>query len=111
MTMKSKDFPARPRRFRDADYIKSFQDDSCMACGITDNKVIGAHVSPDYTGKGPKPDDDLTLPLCRDCRISQRRMGDAEFWLSCLGGTDLIDLLQHYARTRYAAWKTKGGKQ
>ncbi len=65
---KSKLAHGEPERLRDDNWRNAMSGAECLACGIRDGTVVGAHIRPGQTGgTGLKPGDDLMLPLCHAC--------------------------------------------
>lgn len=84
--------PKKTRRTRDLQrgHLKFIRSLPCCVCGSR-KQVEAAHVrmpSAEHgkpeTGKGARPDDQWTVPLCRghhqDLPDAQHRMGEAAFW-------------------------------
>lgn len=94
----------------DKKYRASFRGQTCIACGIRDDTVVGAHIRADGAGKagggglGYKPSDDMILPLCGPCHATEGR-ASIVFWETAL---DMhIDEVKAMARQRYAEWKAE----
>lgn len=75
----------RPRQRNEA-HLRFIRSLPCVVCG--DNTAIeAAHVrmpapylGKRQTGKGEKPDDIWTLPLCSKCHRDQHKHGELLFW-------------------------------
>lgn len=79
----------RSPRMQDASHLTAIRDLPCLKCGL-EGFSEAAHVRMNSAafnkrvGKGEKPDDRWTLPLCPSChRIdedSQHKVGEETFW-------------------------------
>lgn len=86
----------RQPRERDNAHLSYVRRLPCASCGIA-GPCDAAHVRmPDlsrgkrYTGKGEKPSDRWTVPLCRPCHERQHSGSEAAFWDAL--GIDVIGL-------------------
>ncbi len=88
------------RKLRDDKYRKSFKGQSCGACGINDETIVGAHIrTGEYAGIGTKPDDNLIIGLCHACHLDQGDKPGAEWYLE--------NIVKPQARRNYEQWKQK----
>lgn len=122
--------PSTKRRPRDKneDHLKFLRRLPCAACGTRRN-IEAAHIrmaSPVHgkreTGKGEKPSDMWTLPLCRVHHKEQHAIGEAEFWKmlrlnpcdlalalkGCTGDDDLAETVIRLQKARRADCRVRG---
>jgi hypothetical protein len=76
----------RQPRERDGDHLKFIRQLPCLCCG-NNIETEAAHirfadrtVCKRQTGKGEKPDDAFTVPLCGRCHREQHDMNERECW-------------------------------
>lgn len=75
----------RPRQHSEK-HLKFIRSLPCIVCG-DDTTTEAAHIrlaceeiGKRYVGKGEKPDDIWTLPLCGECHRAQHHIGELTFW-------------------------------
>lgn len=92
-----------PRIYRDA-HLKFIRGLPCVVCK-NNIETEAAHVrmpsrraAKRYTGKGEKPDDLWTVPLCGRHHREQHQLGEQEFWLT-VGIDPVFTSLALWART------------
>ena len=87
----------KEKRLRDRKYLDSFRDAECIVCGGSGD-VVGAHIRTGHEGgMGLKPSDNLTLPLCHSCHMSEEQSPGPEWWVE--------EVVKRIARRRYLDWK------
>lgn len=85
-------------RIRDREYLDSFRDRACEACGIEDGTIVAAHVRAGHEGgTGYKPSDDLTVALCFACHQRQESEPGPEWWFK--------NVFKVWLRKKYQEWK------
>lgn len=93
-----------PERIVNHAYRQSYKDSVCIAsrneidlCALP---AVGAHIrAGEYAGRGQKPSDNLTLPLCDQCHRDQELyQGPQAEWF-------LENVLKPYLRRRYRRWQ------
>ncbi len=78
--------PKNPR-VKDRDYLDSYRDTACEACGTNDGTVVGAHNRRGQKGgMGMKPSDCFVAGLCYSCHQTEHsgRDGSVEIWMAVL---------------------------
>jgi hypothetical protein len=88
-------------KLRDPKYLRAYEGEACWGCGCQDETVVGAHIRPgEYAGRGSKPDDDLTIPLCAKCHkhCDEFPGNKYEPWVNLV--------LKNLARARYRIWSS-----
>lgn len=94
----------RPRRKNEKhlDFVRSL---SCCVCG--DNtateaahiRMAAPEVGKRHVGKGEKPDDLWTVPLCGECHRDQHERGEEEFWMAQTPTDPIVTALALWAHT------------
>ena len=84
--------PKRSSRWRSAAHCNFVRGHACCCCGSM-AAIEVAHVRfGSGTGMGQKPDDFLTVSLCRDCHAKQHRVGEQTFW----NGIPIAELIEAF---------------
>lgn len=89
--------PKNPRQ-PDRDYLDSYRDRPCDACGIQDGTTVPAHVRVGSgAGMSRKPHDWLVVALCFGCHADQEAHPGFRWWVE--------NVLWRLLRERYDRWR------
>jgi len=89
--------PKRSSRWRSQAHCSHVRSHACIMCGCCQPGMIEvAHVRMGSgAGMGQKPDDWMTVSLCRDCHRRQHEVGEETFWR----GFPLEDAIREFIAT------------
>lgn len=89
--------PKRSSRWRSTAHCNHVRSHACVVCGCGEPGMIEvAHVRMGSgAGMGQKPDDWLTVSLCRDCHRRQHEIGEPSFW----GKFPLTDTIEAFIKS------------